>query len=172
MQEDLFWMNIALSLAESSLAFAKRYPHSTADIPIGCVITREHHISSLNKASQTLITTASNHKENSQNPLHHAESMAIQQAATILQRWRLYDCTLYTTLEPCVMCSGAIINARIKRVVFAAFSPKSGGLGSLYDLAKDHKLNHSPKVISGLEEARGSKILTEFFALSRQTNHL
>ena len=110
-----------------------------------------------------IVAEARNHKELSGDPLGHAEVLAIRMAAEKLGRWRLSDCTLYVTLEPCTMCSGAIIHSRIDRLVYGATDPKAGAVQSLYQILSDARLNHSPEVIGGVLEAECSKLLKDFF---------
>ena len=122
------------------------------EVPVGCVIVRDGEI----------IGRGRNHREEKQSTLSHAETEAILEANRTLGSWRLEDCSLYVTLEPCPMCAGAIINARIPRVVYGAGDKKCGACGgvcSLFDMA----FNHHPKVEKGLREEESSALLTEFF---------
>ena len=110
-----------------------------------------------------------NLREARQDPAAHAEMIAIRQAARKEKSWRLTGTTLYVTLEPCIMCMGAILLARVERVVFGCLDPKGGAAGSLYDLSDDQRLNHRVTVTSGVREAECSGILSDFFtALRRQ----
>ena len=105
-----------------------------------------------------------NERELSGDPTAHAEVLAIRDAAEVVGHWRLLDCTLYVTLEPCVMCAGALVNARIGRVVYAATDPKAGAVGSLYDVCSDPRLNHRPPVTAGLCADQAGALLGAFFA--------
>lgn len=145
-----YWMDKAI--AEARKAQAK------AEVPIGCVIVRDDRI----------IARAHNLRESSQDPAAHAELLAIRKAARKLDSWRLLDTTLYVTLEPCLMCMGAIILARIPTVVFGCFDPKGGAAGSLFDLSNDPRLNHRLELLSGIRGDESSRLLSEFFAALRQ----
>jgi tRNA(adenine34) deaminase len=123
------------------------------EIPIGAVIVFDGEI----------VSEASNLKETNGDPLGHAEVLAIRAAAGKLGRWRLSGCTLYVTLEPCTMCSGAVIHARLDRVVYAATDPKAGAVQSLYQILSDARLNHAPQVKTGVLEAEASAQLKDFF---------
>ncbi|MHB1072636.1 MAG: tRNA adenosine(34) deaminase TadA [Gemmatimonadaceae bacterium] len=128
------------------------------DVPVGCVIVRD----------DALIATAANRTVRDQDPTAHAETLAIREAAGVLSRWRLDGCTLYVTLEPCAMCAGAIVLARLERVVFAAWDPKAGMAGSVGDLLRHPRLNHRPEVLGGVLEQEGGELLAAFFAERRQ----
>jgi len=143
---------MAKALAEARKAEAKH------EVPIGCVIVRGDQV----------IARAHNLRESSQDPAAHAELLAIRKAARKLSSWRLLDTTLYVTLEPCLMCMGAIILARIPQVVFGCFDPKAGAAGSLFDLSNDPRLNHRLELISGIRGAECSHQLSSFFAALRQ----
>lgn len=139
------------AIAEASKAEAKD------EVPIGCVIVRDGRI----------IARGHNLRETAQDPAAHAELIAIRKAARKLGSWRLLNCTLYVTLEPCTMCMGAIILARIPRVVFGCFDPKGGAAGSLYDLSNDPRLNHIVELLPRILEAECSGLLSNFFAALR-----
>lgn len=126
------------------------------EVPVGAVIV--HH--------GKIIARAGNKREALKSPLAHAEILAIKKAARRLGGWRLMDCTLYVTLEPCPMCAGAIINARIPNVVLGAYDPKGGAFGSLYDLAEG-KLNHTPNITGGVMEAECAAMLKAYFRAKR-----
>ena len=135
----------------AALALAKE-AFDAGEVPVGCVITR----------GDTIVGRGRNRREEAKNALAHAEIEAINDACARLGGWRLWECTLYVTLEPCPMCAGAIVNARIPRVVYGAGDAKSGAVRSVCGLF-DMGFNHHPKVESGiLEEACGA-LLTEFF---------
>lgn len=142
-------MREALRLAERA---AKR-----DEVPVGAVILRNGKI----------IAKGYNLRETKRSPLAHAEIVAISKAAHKLGGWRLTGCTLYVTLEPCPMCAGAIVNARIDEVVFGAYDPKAGAMGTLYNLAEG-KLNHSPRVTGGVLEAECASVLRQYFASKRK----
>ena len=136
-----------------ALVEARACAHSD-DVPVGAVIL---------DAEGTVIATGRNTKERDENPLGHAEVMAIRAAAEKLGNWRLSDCTLVVTLEPCVMCAGAILAARIPTVVYGAWDEKAGAAGSVFDLLRDRRLNHQVEVISGVLAEECGQLLTEFF---------
>lgn len=139
------------SLLESAKA-AKR-----GEVPVGAVLVLDGKI----------IARAFNTRESKNNPLGHAEIDVIRKAAKKLGRWRLSDCTLYVTLEPCVMCAGAIVQSRIGRVVYGAKDPKAGAVESLYSVLSDKRLNHRPDVQSGVLADECSKVLKDFFSQLR-----
>ncbi len=141
-------MQIALKQAKKA--------YKKGEVPIGCVIVH----------NQKVIAKAFNKRETMKNALLHAEICAIQKASRRLFGWRLTGCTLYVTLEPCPMCAGAIINARIPRVVFGAFDPKAGCFGSMHDFSKD-MFNHTPEITSGVLLESCAGILKEFFKNKR-----
>lgn len=126
------------------------------EVPVGAVIVRDNRI----------IARACNMRETKKNPLAHAELLAIGKAARRLGGWRLTRCTLYVTLEPCPMCAGAIINARIGDVVFGAYDAKGGAMGSLYDLAEG-RLNHMPRVTGGVMREECAAPLAAYFKAKR-----
>src|SRR2546428_12179186 len=127
------------------------------DVPIGCVVVRRGEV----------VSAAGNQREGVQDPTAHAEVVAIRHAAAAVGSWRLEGCTLYVTLEPCAMCAGAIVLARLDRVVFGAADPKAGFAGSLGDLVQDARLNHRVELTSGVLAAECSELLKEFFAERR-----
>ena len=138
---------------ELALVEARACAHSN-DVPVGAVILDE---------AGAVIATGRNTKERDEDPLGHAEVMAIRAAAEKLGSWRLSDCTLVVTLEPCVMCAGAILAARIPTVVYGAWDEKAGAAGSVFDLLRDRRLNHQVEVISGVLAEECGQLLTEFF---------
>ena len=142
--DDLFYMDAALALAAEAAA--------EGEVPVGCVIVRNGQI----------VGRGRNRRETGKTALGHAEIEAIGQACETLGGWRLWDCTLYVTLEPCPMCAGAIVNARIPRVVFGARDAKCGACGSVCDIFS-MDFNHHPQVEKGVREAESSALLTEFF---------
>ena len=139
-------MRIAFREAEKAL--------DIDEVPVGAVITHEGHI----------IAKAHNQRELLRDPTAHAEMIALTQAASHLGSWRLDGTTLYVTLEPCAMCAGAIVLARIPRVVFGAWDPKAGAAGSVMDILRHSKLNHRVEVDSGVMDVECGAILKEFFA--------
>ena len=127
------------------------------DVPIGAVVVRDGQV----------IAARHNERELTGDPTAHAEVLAIRDAANVVGHWRLLDCSLYVTLEPCVMCAGALVNARIGRVVFAAVDPKAGAIVSLYQVCSDQRLNHRPPVVAGVRAEEAGKLLRDFFASRR-----
>ncbi|MEJ7634823.1 tRNA adenosine(34) deaminase TadA [Aeromicrobium sp.] len=144
-------MEQALLLAESALA--------DADVPVGALVV---------DADGRVIGRGRNTRERDGDPTGHAEVVAIREAAAARGEWRLEGCTLVVTLEPCTMCAGAIVAARMERLVFGAFDDKAGAVGSLWDVVRDRRLNHRPEVVSGVLADRSSALLREFFAGHRQ----
>ena len=134
---------------------------STGDVPIGAVVV---------DANGAVVARARNAREASGDPTAHAEVLALRAAAAAVgDGWRLDGCTLVVTLEPCTMCAGAAVLARVARVVFGAADPKAGAAGSVWDVVRDRRLNHRPEVISGVLAAESSELLREFFAAHRPT---
>jgi tRNA(adenine34) deaminase len=127
------------------------------DVPIGAVIVHNNQV----------IAKAYNQKEQLQDPTTHAEIIALTQAAAALENWHLNGCTMYVTLEPCPMCAGALVLARIDRLVYGCDDPKTGAVKSLYNIATDSRLNHRLEVISGIMADECGKLLTEFFQKRR-----
>jgi tRNA(adenine34) deaminase len=127
------------------------------EVPVGAVIVQHDRV----------IAAAHNQRETLTDPTAHAEIIAITQAAQSLQSWRLLDCVLYVTLEPCPMCAGAIVQARIPTVVYGAPDPKAGACDTLYRITNDARLNHQCTVLGGVLRTECSAILTEFFAAKR-----
>ncbi|MEI8239275.1 MAG: tRNA adenosine(34) deaminase TadA [Actinomycetota bacterium] len=127
------------------------------DVPIGAVVVRDGQV----------VAARHNERELTGDPTAHAEVLALRDAAAVVGHWRLLDCTLYVTLEPCTMCAGALVNARIGRVVFGAIDPKAGAVESLYHVCADERLNHRPPVTSGVLAEECSALLTTFFRARR-----
>jgi tRNA(adenine34) deaminase len=152
-QADEQWMQAAI--AEARLAEAR------GEVPVGAVIVHEGQI----------IGRAHNERESSQDPTTHAEMIAIRQAAKQLGSWRLIDTTLYVTLEPCPMCAGALVNARVPRVVWGCDDPKAGATRSLYNIGTDARLNHRFECVPGVLEEACAALLTKFFASIRAKNN-
>ena len=127
------------------------------DVPIGAIIVCENQI----------IGKAYNQREQLQDPTAHAEIIALTQAAAFVESWRLHGCTMYVTLEPCPMCAGALVLARIDRLVYGCDDPKTGACGSLYDIVRDKRLNHRPMVTKGVLGDECSRMLRCFFEARR-----
>ncbi len=136
------------AIAEAHLAIR------TGDVPVGAVLL---------DADGTVLALARNEREELHDPTAHAEVLAIRRGAAARGDWRLTDTTLVVTLEPCVLCAGAILSARIPRVVFGAWDEKAGAAGSVHDLLRDRRLNHRVEVLGGVLEAECGALLTEFF---------
>ena len=130
------------------------------DTPVGAVVVREGRV----------IAAAGNERELRHDPTAHAEVLALRAAAERLGGWRVPDSTLYVTLEPCAMCAGAIVLARIPRVVYAAADPKAGAAGSVLDVLSEPRLNHRPEVVGGVLAGEASALLRDFFATHRAPN--
>lgn len=140
-------------------AFAQAQAASEIDeVPVGALIVRGTRI----------IGAAHNLCQQLRDPTAHAEMIAITQAAEAIGDWRLEDCTLYATLEPCPMCAGAILQARIPIVVYGARDPKAGAVDSMYDLLRDTRLNHQCQVVSGVMDLKCGQVLTDFFREKRK----
>ncbi len=129
------------------------------EVPIGCVIVSFRH---------GIIGRGHNQREQLHDPTAHAEMIAITQAAASLRSWRLVDCALYVTLEPCPMCAGAIVQARLPLVVYGAADPKAGACHTLYEITSDPRLNHRARVVTGVLADRCGAVLTDFFAEKRR----
>jgi len=142
---------MALALAEAERATEH------GDVPIGAVVL----------IGDRIVATRHNEREVNTDPTAHAELLALREAAEEQHDWRLVDATLVVTLEPCPMCAGAAVAARIKRVVFGAPDPKAGACGSLYNLCADPRLNHEVEVTAGVQRERVSELLSTFFASQR-----
>ncbi|WGL61419.1 tRNA adenosine(34) deaminase TadA [Pigmentibacter sp. JX0631] len=148
---DSFYMLRCLELAQK--AFQQQ------EVPVGAIV--------VDHSNNSIIAEAYNLRETHNNATAHAELIAISNACQNLARWRLTGCTLYVTLEPCFMCAGAIILARLPRVVFATFDPKAGAVGSLTNLLSDSRLNHTCEVTTGIFAEESSLLLKSFFKLRR-----
>ncbi|MEX1223053.1 MAG: tRNA adenosine(34) deaminase TadA, partial [Pirellulales bacterium] len=144
------WMRLALEQAEYALR--------ADEVPVGAVIVHAGRV----------IAAAHNQRETLRDPTAHAEMIAITQAAEALSSWRLDDCALYVTLEPCPMCAGAIVQARIPLVVYGAADPKAGAVASLYQLLTDERLNHRCEVLQGFLADPCGEILSRFFQEKRR----
>lgn len=150
MKDDTYYMNMALEEAKKA--------RELQEVPIGAVVVLDGKV----------IAKGYNLRETKQSSVAHAELLAITEACKALGTWRLEDATLYVTLEPCPMCAGAIINSRIKRVVFGAYDPKAGCAGTFMNLLQDERFNHQSEVISGVLHEECGEILTAFFKELRE----
>lgn len=143
------FMRRALELAQAA--------GQAGEVPIGAVVV----------SGGRIVAETANRRETSNIATHHAEILAIESACQALGRWRLNDCDLYVTLEPCTMCAGAIVLARFREVVFGAMDPKAGAAGSLCNVLADTRLNHRPIVTSGLLAEESARLLSDFFRARR-----
>src|SRR6202043_1635458 len=143
---DDYFMRLALREAEQALEHE--------DVPIGAVVVRRGEV----------LATAHNERELRQDPVAHAEIIALREAARLAGSWRVLDAVLYVTLEPCAMCAGAIVLARVPRVVYGAADPKAGAGGSVLDILGEPRLNHRPEVAGGLLAAESAALLGAFFS--------
>jgi tRNA(adenine34) deaminase len=130
------------------------------ETPVGCVIYET--------STGRILAEAFNRREVDHDPAAHAELLAIRAAAGHCGDWRLNHCSLVVTLEPCCMCAGTIVNARVGRIIFGAMDPKAGAAGSLYNLLADPRLNHRPEVVAGVEAQASAKLLKDFFRTLRR----
>ena len=128
------------------------------EVPIGCVIVKDDQI----------IARAHNQRETTNNPLGHAETLAIKKASEVLNDWQLVDCDLYVTIEPCIMCAGAIIQSRIRKVIYGAPDFKGGAFGSSIDILSANNINHRPEIIKGIMENECSEIIKTYFKSKRK----
>ena len=150
-QDDELWMKLALQLAEAAA--------ENDEVPVGAILidSQGNKISEGSNLRETLHTT-----------LGHAEILALHRASKRKKSWRLPDTTLYVTLEPCLMCAGALLQSRVKRVVFGAYDPKGGAFGTLYDVSQDKRLNHQIEVVGGVLENECAELLKKFFKTKRK----
>jgi tRNA(adenine34) deaminase len=146
------------AMAEAMRLALREAHRAVGDVPVGAVV--------LDPAGR-LVGSGRNERERTGDPTAHAEILALRQAATRLGEWRLTGCTLVVTLEPCTMCAGAAVLARVERIVYGAIDPKAGAVGSLWDVVRDRRLNHRPEVIAGVLAEECGTLLTEFFARRR-----
>lgn len=150
MTTDEQWMQLALEEARAAAA--------EGEVPIGAVVVHDGQV----------IARAHNRRETDANPSAHAEFTALVEASHVLGRWRLTGCTVYVTLEPCLMCAGLMVNARIERCVYGAADPKGGAVGTLYDVSADPRLNHAFLVTGGVLEDECATVLRDFFRARRR----
>jgi tRNA(adenine34) deaminase len=146
---DEYFMRLAIREAERALEHE--------DVPIGAVVVREGEV----------IGAAHNERELRQDPTAHAEILALREAAAAVGSWRVLDSVLYVTLEPCAMCAGAIVLARVPRVVYGTVDPKAGAAGSVLDVLAEPRLNHRPEVVGGVLAQECAALLTDFFGSRR-----
>ena len=149
-ERQIFWMNLALEQAEKSAL--------AGEVPVGAILVRQ----------DSLLAAAGNSPIGNQDPTAHAEILAIREAARYLGNYRMPGTTLYVTLEPCIMCMGAIIQARIDRLVFGAHDPKAGAVESCYHIGRDALLNHTIPIESGIQAKACGAILKDFFREKRR----
>ncbi|HUX70749.1 MAG TPA: tRNA adenosine(34) deaminase TadA [Cellulomonadaceae bacterium] len=149
-EDDVVAMRSALAEARRAL--------ETGDVPVGAVVLGP---------DGTVVGRGHNAREAEADPTAHAEVLALREAARRLGRWRLDDCTLVVTLEPCVMCAGATVLARVPRLVLGAWDPKAGACGSQWDVVRDRRLNHRVEVVGGVLENECGDLIREFFATQR-----
>lgn len=150
-EQDRHYMKIALSLAQEAA--------QQDEVPVGALVVQGTNI----------LATAHNLREQKQNVTKHAELIALEAACQKLKSWRLIDCTLYVTLEPCLMCAGALYQGRISRVVYGCKDPKGGALGSLYSIQSDPRLNHNFSVTEGVYGKESSELLRNYFKQKRKS---
>lgn len=155
MDRDEIYMRKALELAEIAA--------EQLEVPVGAIVVK--------KSTGEIVGRGFNRREYGKSPLTHAEVIAIDQASKKLGGWRLMDCELYVTLEPCPMCAGAIINSRVERVVFGAYDKKAGSCGSIVNLF-ELPYNHKPELVGGVLETECSAVLSEFFSKLRKIKKL
>jgi tRNA(adenine34) deaminase len=146
---DEYFMRLAIREAEAAAA------HD--DVPIGAVVVRDGEV----------VAAGHNERELRQDPTAHAEVLALREAARVLGLWRVLDSVMYVTLEPCAMCAGAIVLARVPRVVFGCADPKAGAAGSVLDVLAEPRLNHRPEIAGGLLAPECAALLTDFFGARR-----
>lgn len=148
---DTKFMKVALKLAQTAAL--------KNEVPVGAVIVYKN----------TIIASAHNQKENHTDATAHAEILALKQAQKVLQNWRLRDCTMFVSLEPCLMCSGAIIGTRLSKLIYGAMDPKTGAVDSLFNVLQDHRLNHQVHTQHGLLQKESSLLLKKFFKQKRES---
>ncbi len=150
-EEDLGFMRLALAEAAAAA--------DEGEVPIGAVVVCDGKV----------VSRAHNRREEDADPAAHAEFLAMEEAARVLGRWRLSGCTVYVTLEPCLMCAGLMVNARVDRCVYGAPDPKGGALGTLFDVSHDPRLNHAFEVTSGVLADEAADQLRAFFRARRKS---
>ncbi len=153
--EDSTFMQQALSLARRAMRMG--------EIPVGAVVVEN------GVYGPRIIGRGFNHREKRSDPTAHAEVVALRAAGRFRKSWQLSDCRMYVTLEPCPMCAGALVNARIRRLIFGAFDPKAGAAGTLYQITNDPRLNHRMETAGGLMAEESAALLREFFTARRKS---
>lgn len=149
MTDHAAWMRLAIAEAEAAAAHG--------DVPIGAVVVRDGEV----------VASGHNRREADQDPTAHAEILALRGASQALGSWRLERCVLYVTLEPCSMCAGALVLARLPRLVFGADDPKAGAVGAIWDIPRDPRLNYEVEVVRGIEAEACGDLLRDFFRTRR-----
>lgn len=144
-KDDEYWMSLALKMAKKAALLG--------EVPVGALVVKDNQ----------LIAKAFNRRETWRTPIGHAEVIAIQRASQKLASWRLTGCTLYVTLEPCVMCAGALVQSRVDRLVYGASDAKGGAVNSLYQITTDSRLNHQIQVVPDVMQTECQKLLSDFF---------
>ena len=150
-------MDLVIKFMKEAIKEAKK-AELIDEVPVGCVVVKDGKI----------ISRGHNIRETKQNPIGHAEIAAITKASKKLNSWRLDGCDIYITLEPCIMCSGAIIQSRIRHVYFGALDPKGGALGSSIDVLQANNINHHPEISSGILQEECASLLTNYFKNKRK----
>ena len=160
-EQDIAYMRMALQQANAAAA--------AGEVPIGAVVVYEPRDPATRKAlaEPRVVAAACNRRETDKSPSAHAEFLALEAAAAELDAWRLTGCTVYVTLEPCIMCAGLMHQARVDRCVFGAYDPKAGALGSLYEINADERLNHNFSMQGGVLEDECAQLLRDFFQEKR-----
>jgi tRNA(adenine34) deaminase len=148
-------MVAALDVAMVAALDVARLALAAGEVPIGAVVL---------DPSGAVIASAHNEREALHDPTAHAEVVALRRAGAALGAWQLSGCTLVVTIEPCTMCAGALVLARVARLVFGAWDPKAGAVGSLWDVVRDRRLNHRPEVVAGVRESECAQLVAAFFA--------
>lgn len=153
-ERDRHYMTLALDLAKEAA--------TRGEVPVGAIVVANE------PAGDRVVARSGNLKEEAIDPLGHAEIRVLQEAAKNLSRWRLTGCTLYVTLEPCVMCAGALVHSRVDRVVYGASDAKAGAVESLYQILSDQRLNHRPLIQGGILAEECGAVLSSFFSERRR----
>lgn len=153
-QSTVTFSDLETSMMDRALELAGR-ARDLGEVPVGAIVYRT--------ATGEILGEGFNTRETEHNPVAHAEITALSAAARTIGSWRLHECTLVVTLEPCIMCAGACVNARIGRVIFGTLDPKAGGTASLYQILEDPRLNHRAQVAAGLRADESARILRDFF---------
>jgi tRNA(adenine34) deaminase len=156
------------AVGSPGLAVDEQYVRNALDLARDAAKRNEVPIGAILVLDGTILAATTNRTVRDQDPTAHAELLAIREASSKLDRWRLDDCTLYVTLEPCAMCAGAIVLSRLKRVVFGAWDEKAGMAGSVSDLLRHPRLNHRPEVRAGVLAEECAQVLEDFFRSQRQ----